>query len=76
MRAKRIFTTIKNIGKARDPGNDVLLFNTNFPKEFMDLTLCRKPVTWGTIFLRNSFAMLMKLLRRGQNLVDHILKAK
>ena len=36
MRAKTIFATIKNIGKARDPGNEVDLFNMNFPKEFMD----------------------------------------
>ena len=76
MRAKRIFAVIKNTGKARDPGKEVVLFNMSFPKEFMDLTLCRQPVAWGTIFFNNSFAMLMKLSRSKQNLVAHILKAK
>ena len=76
MKAKKIFDAIKNIGKARDPGNKVVLFNTNFRKEFMDLTLCRNPVAWGTTFFYNPFAMLRKLLRTGQNLVAHILKAK
>ena len=76
MRAKRIFAVIKNIGKARDPENEVVLFNMNFPKEFMNLTLFRQPAALGTIFFYNSFAMLIKLLPSGQNLVAHILKAK
>ena len=76
MRAKRIFAVIKNTGKARDPGKEVVLFNMSFPKEFMDLTLCRQPVAWGTTFFYNSFAMQIKLLPSGQDLVAHILKAK
>ena len=76
MRAKRIFAVIKHTGKSRDPGKEVVLFNMNFSKEFMDLTLCRQPVALGKIFFYNSFAMLMKLLRGSeQNLVAHILKA-
>ena len=76
MRTKRIFAVIKNIGKTRDPGNEVVLFNMNFPKEFMDLILYRQSVAWGTTFFYNSFAMLIKLLPCRQNLVAHILKVK
>ena len=67
MRVKWIFAVIKNIAKARDPGNEVVLFNMVFPKEFMNL--CRQPVAWGAKFSYNSFAILMKLLPSGQNLV-------
>ena len=67
MRVKWIFAVIKNITKARDPGNEVVLFNMNFPKEFMNL--CRQPVAQGATFFYNSFAILMKLLPSGQNLV-------
>ena len=76
MRAKRIFAVIKITGRARGPGNEVVLFNMNFPKDFMNLNLWRQPVAWGTIFFYNSFRMLMKLLRSGQNLVAYISKAK
>ena len=34
------------IGKARNTGKEVVLFNMNFPKEFMDLTFYKQPVAF------------------------------
>ena len=74
MRAKRNFAVIKNIGKARDPRNEVALFIMNFPKEFMNLTPCRQPVANARILKAKWIPHIwpVSMLKCSMLLIEHL----